>query len=118
MTDRKAFSISLRQAVLDKTEGRCSYCGTNISIDGFAVDHFVPLAKGGTNDFDNLMPSCAECNTRKNAMDIERFRERIDKYFDRFWITQACVNFPCFVPYGNWYQIRFYFEYLNKLAEG
>ena len=31
------------------------------------VDHIVPLAAGGTNDFENLQPLCHECHSRKTA---------------------------------------------------
>lgn len=41
----------------------CAYCG---DVDGpFAVDHMVPLMKGGTSDLDNLCVACAACNSSK-----------------------------------------------------
>lgn len=34
---------------------------------GLQVDHVVPLARGGTNDFANLQVLCASCNNSKGA---------------------------------------------------
>lgn len=42
---------------------RCSYCGRSCP-DG-AVDHFVPLARGGTSLPWNMVPCCPVCNRSK-----------------------------------------------------
>lgn len=45
-------------------EGRaCSYCGIAAVEE---VDHIVPLARGGTNEIDNLAPACHSCNSIKS----------------------------------------------------
>ncbi len=31
------------------------------------VDHRIPLARGGTNDVENLMPCCALCNSSRGS---------------------------------------------------
>lgn len=33
--------------------------------EGFEWDHLHPVSKGGTNDPDNIVISCRECNRRK-----------------------------------------------------
>lgn len=38
------------------------------------VDHIVPVEFGGTNDLDNLNPSCHSCNYAKGCFDLERYR--------------------------------------------
>ena len=40
----------------------CTYCGASPAA---GVDHVVPFAKGGSNELDNLAPSCLSCNRRK-----------------------------------------------------
>lgn len=59
-------SAAVRAMVWAKTGGVCHYCGkqTNPFAD-FTVDHVVPLAKGGTNELDNLVPACRRCNSAK-----------------------------------------------------
>lgn len=53
-------------------EYRCYYCTAQLG-DDYEVDHFVPLAKGGTNDATNVVVACPSCNRRKSAKDPERF---------------------------------------------
>lgn len=42
----------------------CCYCG---QPGPSAVDHYIPLARGGTHTLDNLRPACRSCNSRKGA---------------------------------------------------
>lgn len=50
-----------------KAQGnRCYICHKKLGPD-FHVDHFIPLAKGGTNDPGNLRLACPFCNKSKNA---------------------------------------------------
>jgi HNH endonuclease/Replication initiation and membrane attachment len=39
------------------------------------VDHVIPVARGGTDAFENLITSCRECNSGKSAKLIERFTQ-------------------------------------------
>lgn len=43
----------------------CFYCASALEV--FQVDHFIPLAKGGSNFPSNLRISCARCNYSKGA---------------------------------------------------
>ena len=47
----------------------CQYCGRSQSEFKFREcltrDHLVPLSRGGTNDWTNVMTACSTCNTRK-----------------------------------------------------
>lgn len=68
---------ALRAGVWAKTGGRCWYCGdeTNPYID-FRVDHLKAVARGGSNDDENLVPACHPCNASKAAMSLEQFRAK------------------------------------------
>jgi 5-methylcytosine-specific restriction endonuclease McrA len=56
-----------KELVWDKTGGHCSYCGLVLNpFRNFSVDHVIPQSKGGTDDFDNLVPACRHCNSSKN----------------------------------------------------
>lgn len=46
----------------------CFYCREDCS-DGWHVDHFVPLSRGGTHVLTNLRISCPTCNIAKSARD-------------------------------------------------
>lgn len=50
-----------------KAQGnRCYLCGKSLKR-GYHVDHFIPLALGGTNEPGNLRLACPKCNLSKGA---------------------------------------------------
>jgi 5-methylcytosine-specific restriction endonuclease McrA len=51
--------------------GFCPYCNRPIS-DGH-MDHIVSVSKGGTNERNNLVWVCAQCNRTKNDKSLLRF---------------------------------------------
>lgn len=64
------------QRIFAKTGGRCNWCSVDLIFNGtdthpqnFHVDHVVPVCDGGTNDEDNLVPSCAACNHDRARID-------------------------------------------------
>lgn len=59
------------ERIKEKYGNKCAYCGNDCSVK-FHIDHKLPLARGGGNQFDNLALSCPTCNYRKNdKTDIE-----------------------------------------------
>lgn len=66
-----------RKAVHAKYGGRCAYCGQPIDIRDMQVDHIFPKWRGGTDNTDNLNPSCRMCNFYKGGGDIESFRRKM-----------------------------------------
>jgi hypothetical protein len=69
---KSALPSGSRKAVLRKTGGKCVYCGVSLSVaaglaNSYHADHVLPVAKGGSDDIGNLVPSCATCNAKKKA---------------------------------------------------
>lgn len=63
----------------------CALCGLIIDMSlphtskwSFEVDHIIPLAKGGSNSYDNFQPVHQKCNRLKG----DRFVEEI--MYDEF----------------------------------
>lgn len=52
-----------RRALFARDGWRCVYCGSSSSR--LTLDHVVPRSRGGGSDWDNVVTSCAPCNTRK-----------------------------------------------------
>lgn len=71
----RKISNSLRFEVFQRDKHSCQYCGRRPPEVELEVDHLVPVARGGTDVFENLMTSCRECNSGKSAKLIERFTE-------------------------------------------
>ena len=67
-----------RHKVFMKTFYHCAYCGKIlVDKDDLTIDHKNPKAKGGTNEFDNLIGCCRSCNRLKNDKTIEEFRAKL-----------------------------------------
>ena len=43
----------------------CAHCQSSASDVPLTVDHYIPIAKGGTNTWDNVWPLCMPCNNKK-----------------------------------------------------
>lgn len=44
----------------------CAICHIPESEVPLTIDHFIPLSKGGTNNWYNVWPLCLSCNSRKH----------------------------------------------------
>lgn len=51
----------------DRQAGKCAFCLKALPVRGVNVDHYIPLAKGGTNELSNLRLLHERCNKRKSA---------------------------------------------------
>lgn len=109
-----AINKATRQAVYEKYNGRCAYCGREIKYKDMQVDHFIPKngwAVQGTDDISNLMPSCRMCNHYKRANSLELFRIYIQEIPRKL---QQNYIYKVGVVYGNVIEnkkpIKFYFE--------
>lgn len=62
---------AIRNAVWDKTGGKCAACRVPLSpstgrATSFEVDHIVPKSRGGIDHLSNYQPLCRRCNGRKS----------------------------------------------------
>lgn len=60
-------------AVLRGYDNKCAYCGGAFE----AMDHVVPVAKGGGTVMSNVVPACTACNLRKLHRDVSVMFDRI-----------------------------------------
>lgn len=117
---RKRLSKAERQAVYDKLDGHCAYCGKKIPIQQMQVDHVIPmefyeayLAIGRDIDqMDNWMPACRSCNNYKHTLTLEKFRKALERMPDvlmRDNVTyRNAVRFGLVTPTPH--EVVFYFE--------
>ena len=52
----------------------CAYRGEPGPLE---PDHRIPLARGGSNFIENILPACRSCNGQKHKMTEEEFRVRL-----------------------------------------
>jgi 5-methylcytosine-specific restriction endonuclease McrA len=53
--------------LMSEQSGKCACCLVDLAYAGHNLDHFVPLALGGSNDDSNLQLLCPSCNFSKGA---------------------------------------------------
>jgi 5-methylcytosine-specific restriction endonuclease McrA len=59
-------AIKSKQAMFD---GCCAYCGCK--PERLAMDHFLPLSRGGFHTPSNLIPACKSCNSSKSNKEAQ-----------------------------------------------
>lgn len=62
---RKGISKALRFRIFARDGFTCRYCGRQSDAVSLQVDHIIPVCQDGTNDEENLITSCADCNSGK-----------------------------------------------------
>ncbi len=72
---------ALGRMLCEKQHGRCFYCETEITFyrkkpNSLQIDHKIPLSRGGSDDVENIVASCRQCNSLKANMTDVEFSEK------------------------------------------
>jgi 5-methylcytosine-specific restriction endonuclease McrA len=111
-----------RKIVFDKYSGHCAYCGCVLE-KGWNIDHIHPKIFGGTNDYNNLNPSCKECNNYKCHTDLNGYRNQLKKLLNekQEYLFKSKTKMRVAMNMGsiihNYWNGKFYFETLNANHE-
>lgn len=116
---RKPISKEIRQLVYNKCNGHCAYCGCELEYKDMQVDHVLAVGRGGSNDIDNLLPACRQCNYDKHKKTIEGFRKRISKELykslERVFVYRLAKKYNLVKEEPR--VVKFYFEQLQDEAD-
>jgi 5-methylcytosine-specific restriction endonuclease McrA len=63
--EQRAIPHNVRQAVLDRDDYLCRYCGRRSQT--MEIDHITPVSQGGESTLDNLVTACRRRNRKKAA---------------------------------------------------
>jgi 5-methylcytosine-specific restriction endonuclease McrA len=79
---RKA-AARARSRLWEIQDGLCAYCDERLTILRgprlATIDHIIPTCSGGSDDDQNLVLSCWECNRMKGSMSVSRIRKLADR---------------------------------------
>lgn len=66
--ERTKITKSMRYDIFKRDHFKCVLCGRGVE-DGVKLhlDHFIPIAGGGTSEYGNLRTLCEDCNLGKSA---------------------------------------------------
>jgi hypothetical protein len=85
--EKSAHSVSIPSTHLcertNQFQQKCAYCVTG---DYEHWDHFIPIAKGGSEALGNLVPACKGCNLSKHACDPLEWYSRQPFYSKKQWL--------------------------------
>lgn len=56
----------------------CIYCGKQITVFNFSIDHAVPISRGGTKDLTGCQIVCKTCNITKGDFTDPEFRAIVE----------------------------------------
>ena len=56
-----------RANIYARDEHTCQYCGQRLPGGELTFDHVVPVAQGGTKDWENIVTCCVSCNRKKGG---------------------------------------------------
>ena len=115
-------SKRLRFAIFNRDGFTCKYCGRQSDSVTMHVDHILPVSKGGTNDMENLLTACSDCNlgkadksittplpvdylkrkqelseqqlAAKESMKAHRARQKRKTQFEAYWKEMTCATYP------------------------
>lgn len=109
---RKPIQKKIREQVYKKYNGHCAYCGCELDYKDMQVDHVKSVFYyNGTNDIDNLLPSCRMCNFYKGIADIEYLRKRLETLHERLrkpFIYRLALKYGLITEHKD--KVVFYFE--------
>lgn len=59
----------------------CFYCGVEFDGEKYKAtrDHLIPIAKGGDNTKENVVPACGSCNSRKWMKPADQFLKELSQ---------------------------------------
>lgn len=92
---RLPLSKAERFEVFKRDAFTCRYCGRSTPDVTLHVDHVLAVANGGTNETENLVTSCVECNLGKSDTPLSRVHRRTDGRFsarDRLYYIRGIVR--------------------------
>lgn len=74
--------LSQKIRLWERDKYKCRYCGWDFAVSfetwwhsAICVDHVIPKKRGGTNDDDNLVTACFNCNAAKGEKPFASFEE-------------------------------------------
>lgn len=90
--NKRYVSPKTRFEVFRRDGFRCQYCGRhggkNTQLE---IDHLVPISKGGTNLFENLITACKECNIGKSKSVVIENPVQANKIHNEIYVQRNIV---------------------------
>lgn len=122
MRRRKSLSKKMKNEIIEKSDGKCFYCGITLDDDLIEYDHVHPFSKGGEDNFENLVAACYLCNSYKSDKTLEEFRESLINFKEKHKKTLVGVGYHVRIArnykmFEKCFDASFYFEQKTEEQE-
>lgn len=87
-----AISKRLRYLIFRRDYFSCVYCGRRPPSVTLEVDHRIPRVMGGSDDPNNLVAACWDCNRGKGPLDAGGEPPDDDQYYDEILGREFCSD--------------------------
>ena len=67
----------IRFEVFKRDDFKCGYCGKSPPAVKLEADHIEPISKGGTDDINNLITACFDCNRGKSNVPLDSIPPKV-----------------------------------------
>lgn len=68
-----------RKNVLVRDRHRCQYCRQEFPTALLTLDHVIPLSRGGTTTWENVVTACKKCNNKKGNRLVSEVKMRLER---------------------------------------
>ena len=82
--------------LLSKSDGRCMYCGSELSKEDAVIEHIFPRIYGGSDNIENLSIACDKCNRKvanhpfPKEVEFQQYLQKLLLNDSRF--DNICIN--------------------------
>lgn len=100
-----------RRNVFYRDRNRCQYCRNVFPQRQLNLDHVLPLSRGGSSGWDNVVTACVRCNSRKGnrtprEADMRLFRPprrpRASPILGTRWAQRGYREWATFLDAAHW----------------
>lgn len=114
--ERRLFTYEERAAALKRSGGVCACCGKKLTTKTMTMDHIIPLSRGGSNEPENLIALCPECNKQKgnlllmprssyvavkNRNEMQKMNRHVELWFRSVRDQFELEKFPLIAPVSH-----------------
>ena len=71
----------------------CQYCDTTFRSEELTFDHVIPVSRGGTKSWENIVTACIDCNRRKGGLTpAEAGMKLVQKPVEPSWVPSLSLT--------------------------
>lgn len=79
---------------------KCQYCSKDVALSTVTMDHVYPISMGGDTSWENIVASCAKCNTTKGSNLIKPNRKPYRPTY--YELTNIRKQLPFDIKHPSW----------------